>query len=353
MKLSHFAYKLSPLSLIAQYPTKVRSDARLLVVDRKTGNMETKKVVSLLDYFEEKDTLVVNNSRIFPAKVEGRKEKTHDTVHVFLQRELVPTQYLWDTIIDPARKIRSGNKLYFGKSDEIMAEVVDNTNSRGRTIKFFWDGSYEDFRVKIREIGMLPLPEYIQRKNDKPDKTDLERYHSIFARQEGAVIDDGASLHFDERLVRLFEIQDTRFAEITVHNSLSCSRAIEVEDIAKAKMESDYFAIDERNANIINKTKLGGKRVCAVGVMVLRALESSYDTNALIVAQQNWTHLNIYPPFAFQVANCLLTNFHPSQTYPFIATCTFGGLELVMAAYEKAIKEKFRFFIYGDALLIL
>lgn len=349
MKLSHFVYNLSP-NLVAQYPARNREDARLLVIDRKTGEMQVKKITALLDYFSEKDTLVVNNAKVFPAKINGKKEKTGDAIQVFLQRELVRNAYLWDTIVDPARKIRSGNKLFFGKDEELVAEVVDNTNSRGRTIKFFWDQSYDTFKEKIHTLGSLPLPKYIKR---KPDKIDDERYHSIFAKHEGSVVTCGAALHFSEKLVRYLEIEGVHFAELTMYNSLAANRVIEVEDLAKAKVESDYYEINETNAYIINKTLDIGKKVCAVGVMALRALESSYDANLRVRAQKAWTHINIHTPYRCEIANALLVNFHLPQTYPFIAICAFGGVDLVMSAYERAIKEKFRFLVYGDAMLII
>lgn len=349
MKLSEFTYELSQ-SQIAQYPAKNREDARMLVLHRDSGQMEIRRITDLLDYFTEKDSIVVNNAKVMPAMIKGYKEKTRDNIEVFLQRELVKQHYLWDSIVEPARKIRSGNKLFFGKNDELVAEVVDNTNSRGRTIKFFWDNDYQSFRAKIHELGNLYLPSYIKRKQDKVDN---ERYNSIFARREGAVVTCGAALHFSERLVQYLEIEGVQFAQITLYNSLAGNRMIEVEDLAKAKVESDFFEIEKRDANIINRSLNYNKKVCAVGVMSLRALESSYDANLRVIAQSDWTHINIHPPYTPQIANALLVNFHPPQTYPFVTTCAFGGVDLVKKAYERAIKEKFRFFIYGDAMLIL
>lgn len=349
MKLSEFIYELSP-SQIAQYPIKNREETRLLVVHRKTGEMEIRRIPNLLDYFTEKDCIVVNNAKVMPAILKGCKEKTRDNIEVFLQRELVREHYLWDSIVEPARKIRSGNKLFFGKHDELVAEVVDNTNSRGRTIKFFWESNYQSFRAKVHELGYLYLPSYIKR---KPDKVDAERYNSIFARREGAVVACGASLHFSERLVQYLEIEGVNFAQLTLYNSLAGNRTIEVEDLAKAKVESDFFEIEERDAKIINRALDLQKKVCAVGIMSLRALESSYNANLRVMPQSNWTHINIHPPYHAQIANALLVNFHPPQTYPFVTACAFGGVDLIKAAYARAIKEKFRFFIYGDAMLIL
>lgn len=349
MKLSEFTYEL-PQNQIAQYPAKNREDARMLVVHRRTGEMEVRRITDLLDYFTEKDCIVVNNAKVMPAMLKGCKEKTRDSIEVFLQRELVREHYLWDSIVEPARKIRSGNKLFFGKHDELVAEVVDNTNSRGRTIKFFWEGNYESFRAKIHELGSLYLPSYIKR---KPDRSDNERYNSIFAHREGAVITCGASLHFSERLVQYLEIEGVNFAQITLYNSLAGNRTIEVEDLAKAKVESDYFEIEARDARIINRSLDLDKKVCAVGIMSLRTLESSYNANLRVIPQSDWTHINIHPPYTPQIANALLVNFHPPQTYPFVTACAFGGVDLVKAAYERAIKEKFRFFIYGDSMLIL
>lgn len=349
MKLSQFDFNI-PQSLIAQHGLANKLEARLLVVEKKTGKMEVKKIIHLLEYFGEKDVMVVNNAKVFYAKINGKKEKTGDKIEVFLQRELQSEQYLWDTTVEPARKIRIGNKLYFGKGEELVAEVVDNTHSRGRTIKFFWNKSYASFREKLNNLGILPLPAYIKRKADKNDEL---RYHSVFAKKEGSVISCGAGLHFNKTLVERLEIQGVRFAELTFFNSLAANDVIDVENLTKAKVDSDYYEIDAFNAKIINKGLEQSKKICAVDIMVMRALESSYNAEGILVPAQNWTHINIHPPFEFTIMNSLLTNFYQPKTYPFIATSAFAGYELTRAAYERAIKEKFRFLVYGDALLFI
>src|SRR5919199_540024 len=274
MKLSQFRFDL-PLNLIAQHPTKKREDARLMVVHRNTGQIENKHFRDILDYYDDKDVFVVNNTKVFPARMYGRKEKTGAKIEVFLLRELNKPNRLWDVIVDPARKIRVGNKLYFGDSDELVAEVIDNTTSRGRTIRFLWEGTEESFKAQLEALGETPLPKYIKR---KPDEEDRERYQTVYAKHEGAVAAPTAGLHFSNELIKRCEIKGIRFAELTLHTGLGTFRPIEVEDLHKHKMDAEYFKIDEQAAKIVNKAKETGHRVCAIGTTTMRALESSYTS---------------------------------------------------------------------------
>jgi S-adenosylmethionine:tRNA ribosyltransferase-isomerase len=349
MKLSQFRYDL-PLNLIAQNPTKRREDSRLLVVDRKTGNMENKHFHNILDYFDDKDVFVVNNTKVFSARMYGRKEKTGAKIEVFLLRELNAQNRLWDVIVDPARKIRVGNKLYFGESEELVAEVIDNTTSRGRTIKFLWDGDDASFKKMLETLGETPLPKYIKR---KPDDEDKERYQTIYAKNEGAVAAPTAGLHFSKELIKRCEIKGIRFAEITLHTGLGTFRPIEVEDLSKHKMDAEYYNISEDAVKIVNKAKETEHRICAIGTTTMRALETNFTAQKLLKASEGWTNHFIHPPYNFSIADSLVTNFHLPKTSLLIMTCAFAGYDLAMAAYQKAIKDKYRFFSYGDALLII
>jgi S-adenosylmethionine:tRNA ribosyltransferase-isomerase len=349
MKLSQFRYDL-PLNLIAQNPTKRREDSRLLVVDRKTGNMENKHFRDIMDYFDDKDVFVVNNTKVFSARMYGRKEKTGAKIEVFLLRELNKPNRLWDVIVDPARKIRVGNKLYFGESEELVAEVIDNTTSRGRTIKFLWDDDDESFKRMLETLGETPLPKYIKR---KPDEEDKERYQTVYAKHEGAVAAPTAGLHFSKELIKRCEIKGIRFAEVTLHTGLGTFRPIEVEDLSKHKMDAEYYNIPESAVNIVNKAKQNDHRVCAIGTTTMRALETSFTASKLLKPSEGWTNHFIHPPYDFSIADSLVTNFHLPKTSLLIMTCAFAGYDLTMAAYQKAIKDKYRFFSYGDALLII
>ena len=349
MKLSKFIFDL-PLNLIAQNPPKKREDSRMMVIHRKTGQLENKYFHEILDYFDDKDVFVVNNTKVFPARMYGRKEKTGAVVEVFLLRELNHTNRLWDVIVDPARKIRVGNKLYFGDADELEAEVIDNTTSRGRTIRFLWEGTDEDFKKQLEALGETPLPKYIKR---KPDEEDKERYQTVYAKHEGAVTAPTAGFHFSPELIKRCEIKGIRFAEITLHSGLGTFRSIEVEDLHKHKMDAEYYEIDEFATKVVNKAKEEGRRVCSIGTTTIRALESSYTSKQLLKPSQGWTNNFIYPPYEFNVANALVTNFHLPKSSLLMLACAFGGYDLVMEAYKKAIKEKYRFSSYGDAMLIL
>ncbi|HSU50232.1 MAG TPA: tRNA preQ1(34) S-adenosylmethionine ribosyltransferase-isomerase QueA [Segetibacter sp.] len=349
MKLSQFVFDL-PLNLIAQTPTKKREDSRMMVVHRKTGQIEDRHFRDILEYFDDKDVFVVNNTKVFPARMYGRKEKTGAKIEVFLLRELNKPNRLWDVIVEPARKIRVGNKLYFGDADELVAEVIDNTTSRGRTIRFLWDGPENEFKTQLEALGETPLPKYIKR---KPDEEDRERYQTVYAKYEGAVAAPSAGLHFSKELIKRAEIKGIRFAEITLHTGLGTFRPIDVEDLSKHKMDAEYYNIDEAAVKIVNKAKETGHRVCSIGTTTIRALETSFTAQKLLKSGEAWTNTFIHPPYDFNVADSLVTNFHLPKTSLLIMACAFGGYDLMMEAYKKAIKDKYRFFSYGDAMLIL
>jgi len=349
MKLSQFTFDV-PLNLIAQHPAKKREDSRMMVVNRKTGQMENKHFRDILDYFDDKDVFIVNNTKVFPARMYGRKEKTGAKIEVFLLRELNKQNRLWDVIVDPARKIRVGNKLYFGDAEDLVAEVIDNTTSRGRTIRFLFDGTDEEFRKVLYSLGETPLPKYIKR---KPEPEDEDRYQTVFAKYEGAVAAPTAGLHFSVEMIKRLEIKGIRFAEITLHTGLSTFRQIEVEDLSKHKMDAEYYKIDEFACKVVNKGKEGGHRVCAVGTTTMRALETSVSTDGFLKPYTGWTNKFIYPPYDFRVANALITNFHMPMSTLLIMVSAFGGHDFIMEAYKEAVKEKYRFYTYGDAMLIL
>lgn len=349
MKLSQFKFDL-PLNLIAQHPSKKREDSRMMVVHRKTGQIENKHFRDILEYFDDKDVFVVNNTKVFPARMYGRKEKTGAKIEVFLLRELNKPNRLWDVIVDPARKIRVGNKLYFGDNDELVAEVIDNTTSRGRTIRFLWDGSDDEFRQVLELLGETPLPKYIKR---KPDDEDKERYQTVYAKHEGAVAAPTAGLHFSKELIKRLEIKGVRFAEITLHTGLGTFRPIEVEDLSKHKMDAEYYRIEDDACKIVNKARMGNHRICSIGTTTMRAIESSFTAEKLLKTSEGWTNTFIHPPYQFNIADALVTNFHLPKTSLLIMVCAFAGYDLAMESYKKAIKDKYRFFSYGDAMLIL
>ncbi len=349
MKLSHFNYTL-PKELIADRPTDHRDDSRLLVVHRKTGTFEHRQFKDVLDYFEDGDMMVLNNTKVFPARMHGNKEKTGARIEVFLLRELNVESRLWDVLVDPARKIRIGNKLYFGEDDSLVAEVIDNTTSRGRTLRFLYDGSYEEFRAKLAELGQTPIPKYIGR---EPDEEDVDRYQSIFAKHEGAVAAPVASLHFSKQLMKRMEIKGVDFAELTLHVGLGTFRPVEVEDLSKHKMDSEQFNIPRETADAVNRAIDNRKKICAVGTTVMRAMESSVSTDGHLNPADGWTNKFIFPPYEFDVTHALITNLHPAQSTLMMMTAAHGGYDLIMKAYKEAVKEKYRFLSYGDAMLIL
>lgn len=351
-KLSQFNYDFDK-NLIAQYPAQNRDEARLMVLHRNTGKIEHKVFKDFIGYFDEDDVMILNNTKVFAARLYGKKEKTGAKIEVFLLRELNADQRLWDVLVDPARKIRVGNKLYFmdEKGNEILvAEVVDNTTSRGRTIRFLYDRSEEEFRRDLNLLGNTPLPKYIQRNEENIDR---DRYQTVYAKEVGAVAAPTAGLHFSQELMKRLEIKGVNFAEITLHIGLGTFRTIDVEDLSKHKMDAEYFRVSQQAADIVNKGKQAGKKVCAVGTTAMRSIETSVSAERLLKPAEGWTNLFIYPPYDFSIANSMVTNFHLPKSSLLIMICAFGGYELVMEAYEQAVKEKYRFFSYGDAMLIL
>jgi S-adenosylmethionine:tRNA ribosyltransferase-isomerase len=349
MKLSQFKFNL-PDSLIAHTPAHTRDESRLMVLDKETGKIEHKIFKDILDYFDDKDVMILNNTKVFPARMYGNKEKTGATIEVFLLRELNKELRLWDVLVDPARKIRVGNKLYFGDDDLLIAEVVDNTTSRGRTIRFLFDGTDEEFRRNVEILGETPLPKYIKRKATPEDK---ERYQTIFAKHEGAVAAPTAGLHFSRELMKRLELKGVEFAEVTLHVGLGTFRPVEVEDLTKHKMDSEQFIIEEKQANIVNKGIEAKQRICAVGTTSMRAIESSVSANKTLKPANDWTSKFIFPPYDFSIANSMITNFHMPESTLLMMVCAFGGFDNVMNAYEVAVKEKYRFYSYGDAMLII
>lgn len=349
MKLSKFNYDL-PQERLACRPTEYRDQSRLLVLDRRTGNIEHKQFKDLVDYFEEDDVIVLNNTKVFPARLFGEKEKTGARIEVFLLRELNRDQRLWDILVDPARKIRIGNKLYFGEEQKLMAEVIDNTTSRGRTLRFLFDGNHDDYKAELKRLGTIPLPKYIKR---EPDDNDTERYQTIYAKTEGAVAAPTAGLHFSKHLLKKLEIKGVHLPEITLHIGLGTFRPIEVEDLSKHKMDSEELHIDQETADIINRAKRKRRKICAVGTTVMRGLESSVSTTSNLNAFDGWTNKFIYPPYDFTIPTCLVTNFHQPKSTVLMMVAAFTGYELIMHTYDVAIKEKYRFTSYGDAMLIL
>ena len=349
MKLSQFKFDL-PESLIAHNPVENRDESRLMVLDKKTGAIEHKIFKDVLGYFEEKDVMILNNTKVFPARLYGNKEKTGATIEVFLLRELNRELRLWDVLVDPARKIRVGNKLYFGDDDLLVAEVVDNTTSRGRTIRFLFDGTNDEFRRNIEILGETPLPKYIKRKATVEDK---ERYQTIYAKNEGAVAAPTAGLHFSRELMKRLELKGVDFAEITLHVGLGTFRSVEVEDLTKHKMDSEQYIIEQKDADIVNKAILEKRRVCAVGTTSMRSIESAVSAGKELKAANDWTSKFIFPPYDFSIANCMITNFHTPESTLLMMVAAFGGYENVMKAYQVAVKEKYRFYSYGDAMLII
>ena len=352
MKLSNFDFEL-PKELIAKYPTEQRDESRLLVVDRAKGTISHHIFRDILDFFDDGDTFIINNTKVFPARLFGQKEKTGAKIEVFLLRELNEEMRLWDVLVDPARKIRVGNKLYFNNEDGdemLVAEVVDNTTSRGRTIRFLFDGSNEEFKLKLNELGQTPLPKYIRREAEPLDK---ERYQTVYAKEVGAVAAPTAGLHLTRELMKRLEIKGVDFAELTLHVGLGTFRNIEVEDLSKHKMDAEYFKITDEMAETVNRAILNNKRRVAVGTTCMRAIESSVSAQRLLNPANTWTNKFIYPPYDFAIANSLITNFHLPKSSLIILVCAFGGYDLIMEAYREAVKHEYRFFSYGDAMLIL
>ena len=349
MKLSQFNFNLPP-ELLAEYPADCRDESRLMVVHKDTGKIEHKLFKDVLDYFDKDDVIVLNNTKVFPARLYGNKEKTGAKIEVFLLRELDPTTRLWDVMVDPARKIRIGNKLFFDENETLVAEVIDNTTSRGRTLRFLYDGTYDEFRKKLKELGQTPLPKYIKR---PPTEDDKERYQTIFAKHEGAVAAPTAGLHFSKHLLKRLEIKGVHLPEVTLHVGIGTFNPVEVEDLSKHKMDSEQFFIEDSVADIVNTAIDNKKRICAVGTTVIRSLESSVTADNYLRPFQGWTNKFIFPPYDFKIANALITNFHTPKSTLLMLVAAFGGYDLIMEAYQEAIKEKYRFYSYGDSMLII
>ena len=349
MKLSQYNYNFTP-DLLAKYPTENRDESRLMVIDRKTGKIEHRIFKDIIDYFEEKDVMILNNTKVFPARLYGNKEKTGAEIEIFLLRELNKEQRLWDVLVDPARKIRIGNKLYFGDDDLLVAEVIDNTTSRGRTLRFLFDGTYEEFRAALYKLGETPLPRWIR---EKVEPIVAERYQTIFATEEGAVAAPTAGLHFSKHLLKRLEIKGVETAMLTLHVGLGNFRTVDVEDLTKHKMDSEQVHISEETAEIVNRAKREGHRVCAIGTTVQRAIESSVSTGGMLKPFDGWTNKFIFCPYEFSVADSMVSNFHLPCSTQLMLVAAFGGYDTVMNAYKVAIEEKYRFGTYGDAMLIL
>lgn len=351
-KLSQFNFDL-PSELIAKYPEENRDESRLMVVNREKGTIEHRIFKDIIEYFDEKDVFIFNNTKVFPARLYGRKEKTGAQIEVFLLRELNPDSRLWDVLVDPARKIRVGNKLYFSDehdNDILIAEVVDNTTSRGRTIRFLYDGTDDEFQEELNRLGNTPLPKYISRPAEAMDK---ERYQTIYAKELGAVAAPTAGLHFSKELMKRLEIKGIDFAELTLHIGLGTFRNIEVEDLSKHKMDAEYFKIKDGAVDLVNIAKQEKRKICAIGTTSVRSIESAVSAEGLLKTAEGWTNKFIYPPYNFQIANAMVTNFHLPKSSLLIMISAFGGNELIKEAYLEAVKEKYRFFSYGDAMLIL
>ena len=349
MKLSQFKFKL-PEEKIAQYPAKFRDESRLMVVNKKTGTIEHRMFKEILDYFDDKDVFVFNDTKVFPARLYGNKEKTGARIEVFLLRELNEDFKLWDVLVDPARKIRIGNKLYFGEDDSMVAEVIDNTTSRGRTLRFLYDGPHDEFKEALYALGEAPLPSIITR---PVEEDDAERFQTIFAKYEGAVTAPTAGLHFSRELMKRMEIKGIDFAYITMHAGLGNFREIDVEDLTKHKMDSEQMFVEADACRIVNQAVDGGHRICAVGTTVMRTIETAVGTDGHLKEFEGWTNKFIFPPYEFSVANAMVTNFHMPYSTLLMLVAAYGGYDLIMEAYDVALKEDYRFGTYGDAMLII
>ena len=349
MKLSQFNFDL-PAEKIAKEPVRWRDECKLMVLHKDTGEIEHKLFKDILDYFHKGDRFVFNDTRVFPAKLFGKKEKTGADIMVFLLRELNREQRLWDVIVEPARKIRIGNKLYFGEDESMVAEVIDNTTSRGRTLRFLYDGPYEEFKESLFALGQTPVPEWVK---EEVGPADAENFQTIFASKEGAVSAPAAGLHFSRELMNRMILADVEKTFITVHMGIGHFRSVDVEDLSKHKVDSEHMIISEQAAKEINGTKRAGGKICAVGVTVIRALETYVTTNAEIRANDTWTNKFIFPPYEFSIADSFVSNFHLPCSTMLMMEAAFGGFEKVMNAYQVALEQDYRFGPYGDALLII
>jgi len=351
-KLSHFDFDL-PEKLIAQYPADQRDESKLMVVHKDSGKIEHKIFKDILEYFEDGDAMIYNNTKVFPARLYGRKEKTGAKIEVFLLRELNKESRLWDVLVDPARKIRVGNKLYFTDSEDndiLVAEVVDNTTSRGRTIRFFYEGTEDEFQEILKTLGNTPLPKYITRDEEPIDR---ERYQTVYAEEIGAVAAPTAGLHFSRELLKRLEIKGIQFAPVTLHVGLGTFRSIDVEDLSKHKMDAEYFKVNEHASDVVNTVAKNKKRIFGVGTTSMRSVESAVSATGQLKPAEGWTNKFIFPPYDFNIANAMITNFHLPKSSLVIMVSAFGGTELILDAYQEAIKKKYKFFSYGDAMLII
>ncbi len=349
MKLSQFKIEI-PEKLVAQYPMENRDACRMMVVHKDTGKIEHKMFHELIDYFDDGDIMAINDTKVFPARMYGNKEKTGAVIEVFLLRELNRESLLWDVLVDPARKIRIGNKLYFGENDELVAEVIDNTTSRGRTLRFLFDGTHEEFKQTVYNLGETPLPKYIDRPVEPEDE---ERFQTIYGTQEGAVVAPTSGMHFSKQLMKRLEIKGIDFAELTMHIGLGTFRAVEVEDLTKHKMDSEQLIIPEHTAKKVNSALDAKKKVCAIGATTMRSLETSVSTYNQLKPYEGWTNKFIFPPYDFKIADSLVTNLHTPASPLLMLVSAFAGYDLIMDAYQEAVKEEYRFFAYGDAMLVI
>lgn len=351
MKLSQFRYHL-PNELIAMQPAPNRGESRLMVLNRKTKTIEHRMFTDILDIFGDGDVFVINDTKVFPALLTGEKEKTGAKITVFLLRELNAEARLWDVLVDPARKIRIGNKLYFGDDDSLVAEVIDNTTSRGRTLRFLFDGPYDQFKKTIESLGKTPLPEELQALREIMPE-DKDWYQTIYANKEGAVAAPTAGLHFSRELMKRLELKGASFASVTLHAGVGNFRAIDVEDLTKHKMDSEELLIEEEAANIVNKAKENRKQVCVVGTTTMKAVETSVAISGMLKPYKGWTNKFIFPPYEFSIPTSMITNFHLPLSPMLMMTAAFTDFDFLMKAYKEAINEKYKFFSYGDAMLIL
>lgn len=349
MKLSQYGYEFSP-EMLAKHPAENRDESRLMVINRAKGTIEHRVFKDIIDYFAEKDVFVFNDTKVFPARLYGNKEKTGAEIEIFLLRELNRELRLWDVLVDPARKIRIGNKLYFGDDDLLVAEVIDNTTSRGRTLRFLFDGSYEEFKEALFRLGETPLPKWIR---EKVEPEDAERYQTIFAQHEGAVAVPTAGMHFSRHLMKRMEIKGIEQCFVTLHVGLGNFRTVDVEDLSKHKMDSEQFFVSEEAAQTVNDAKNAGRKIVAIGTTVMRTLETAVSTSGMINASEGWTNKFIFSPYEFTVADAMVTNLHLPQSTQLMMVAAFGGYECIMNAYKIAREEGYRFGTYGDAMLIL
>ena len=349
MKLSEFEYEL-PKELIAQRPAYNRDESRLMVLDRKKGTIEHKMFKDLINYFDDGDVMIFNNTKVFPARLFGFKEKTGAKIEVFLLRELNSETKLWDVLVDPARKIRIGNKLFFGDDESLVAEVIDNTTSRGRTLRFLFDGTYDEFRKKLKELGETPIPKYIEREVEKEDE---ERFQTIFAKHEGAVFPPTAGMHFSKHLLKRLEIKGVELENITLHTGLGTFQEVQVEDLSKHKVDSEKAIVTKETAAVVNNALENKKRVCAVGTTVIRTVETAVSAYDKLTPFDEWTNKFIFPPYEFKIANCMISNFHPPKSTLMMNVAAFSGMDLLQKAYKEAVKEGYKFQAYGDSMLII